>query len=350
MLKDFLNKEKVRKKEKQQQKILKRFNLDKGKNIEDIAVETSRIMDSVHIQYTFNSENFGEMLFEIEDVSGDMKYISFKPINDYVAEILTMNIQGDIKWSKIIEVSLHAGLDGYNIQPKQEFLPNFKLTKFSLKASTDHSLIVYDKSKDSLAKATPRKIARNPDRYYFVGYPQKLFNRYETIDSLKDFAFIPCSWFDYIPEQNLILYDITTDDPSYCFFHVNPGIFVVDTVIAYALHTEEAKKEALEKMTLSKNLISSESISSLTYGIDKNALFGLIVGSKSAKENGYEYQPKEFAYNISDMDQLRHLLMSDLAGKYTIFDFIQVDGEKMTIGQAMIYLTIKQNLQVPNKK
>jgi hypothetical protein len=339
-LKQRLELEKIKKKEREIRKIFKHANL-KDFNVDDFSKNVNNIP---YLQYALNLEMYNDMLFKIKYVNKDLSNLVFTVDKDYEVEILTINLNGQLRWSKIVEVSVHLNLDGYSIQLKDEYANNLKMKQTNFKVSSDHSLLVYDVSKQKIIKATPKKISRNLDNYYFIGYPKKLFNNYIEIEQYKDLAFIPCSWFEFKPEQKLTLYDISVDDSNYCYFHISPGIFVVDTAIVYTLHTEEAKKEALEKMSLSKNLISSENINNFTYGIDKNALFGLIVGSQTSQDLGYKYSPKEFKFNVNSIQELRELLATELAGKYTIFDYIYVDNKKLTIGQAFIALTIKEQL------
>lgn len=305
----------------------------------------SKVTQDTLITYQNQYDLYGDLLFKIKNVNKNYTNVTFIPDPDYVVEVFAMNEKGQTKWIPIVEFSMHVVQSGFEIVVKDEFKNKIKSASKSMIVSDDHSLVVYDTQKKTIRKATPRSVYRDRSMYYFVGYPVGMFEDCIRIQEYPDLAFIPVDWFEFRKTKDVVLYDVTTADAEYNLFRTALGLFVVDTAIVYAVHTEEAKKEAQEKMTLSKNLISSESISDFTYGIDKNALFGVIVGSQTAQELNLKYKPKEFKINVKSLDELKQKLKTELAGKYSIFDFVYVDGKKMTIGQAFISFAIQNALK-----
>jgi len=247
-LKQKLELEKIKKKEREIRKIFKHANL-KDFNVDNF---NENINNIPYLQYALNLEMYNDMLFKIKYVNKDLSNLVFAVDKDYEVEILTINLNGQLRWSKIVEVSVHLNLDGYNIQLKDEYANNLKMKQTNFKVSNDHSLLVYDVSKQKIIKATPKKISRNLDNYCFIGYPKKLFNNYIEIEQYEDLAFIPCSWFEFKPEQKLTLYDISVDDSNYCYFHISPYICCRYCNSVYTTYRRSKERSLRKNVTLKK--------------------------------------------------------------------------------------------------
>jgi len=271
--------------------------------------------------------------------------IKFVPNDRFELYTVCMNKQGDVQKQKIIEYSIHPNLDGFKIKLQngeyiKEQIRGYYLQTDQFIASNDHSLVVYDKQKQQIVEKTPKGLIRekDKDRYYFIIDSSLVTEKAELLN--EKLALIPVSAYSFEPVTNTTMYDITVENPEYKYFRITNGLFVVDTVVVHALHTKEAKQQALEKLTLSKQLLSPEEPNALTTTISKNAVFGLVVATLDPEEIGYK--PKQLNITFKDRKDLMRQL-ANLPNR-TIFDKI---GDK-TVGQLLVELTIKEVLSEPN--
>ncbi len=267
----------------------------------------------------------------------------YKPIEDAEVYIKTIDYNGNVKEQKITEYYIHFGLSGYKITYKEEsnyYKVNLKENKTFI-VSNDHSILVYNNKKQKIEKATPKKILRDIDNYNFLVEASLVQNCKLLNDNV---ALIPASAFTFEPVKDVTMYDFSVEDDNYCNFQIANGIYLVDTVVAHALHSEEAKKEAQEKMFLSKQLTSIENYDAMTATINKNAVFGLVYGSLDPKD--VKYKPKKLKIDMKNIKTKKELLqkLKENPG-WSPFDLI---GDK-TVAQWLIDLTIEESLP-KNKK
>ncbi|MGC9079936.1 MAG: hypothetical protein ACP5G1_04320, partial [Nanopusillaceae archaeon] len=231
-------------------------------------------------------------LFKLVNTKVDKKRkkintLIYKPISNAEVYIKTIDNAGNVKEQKVTEFYIHFGLSGFKITYNEEanfYKVNLRENK-SFIVSNDHSILVYNMRKNKIEKATPKKILRDINNFYFL-VESSLVQNCKLLNS--NVALIPASAFIYEEVNNVTMYDFSVEDDKYCNFQIANGLYLVDTVVAHALHSEEAKKEAREKMLLSKQLTGIESYDAMTATINKNAVFGLVYGSLDPKEVKYK--------------------------------------------------------------
>ncbi len=286
-------------------------------------------------------------IFKLHDIKVHTKTMKintliYKPVDNVEVYITAMDLNGNVKDQKIEYFYVHFGLNGYKITydtTTNYYKVDLRENK-SFIVSNDASLVVYNKRINKIIRLTPQLAIKNKEHLYFLVDASLVQNCELYNDRL---ALIPLTAFSFEKVKNVTMYDFSFADKEYTNFQIANGIFVVDTVVVHALHTEEAKKEAREKMFLSKVLTGLEHGDAITSSIGKNAVFGLIYGSLDPKL--VNYKPKKLKIDVSKVktkEQLLELLKQEK--EWCVYDYI---GNK-TVGQLLIELTINQVLQ--NKK
>lgn len=274
-----------------------------------------------------------------------IKGIRYKVNPEYDVYILTADNQGNIKENKVTELSMHFNLDGYEIDLKEEYENLAKHKNFKFYASDDHSLVTYNAKEKILVKLSPKliinNIKRNNSQLYLVGL-KNYFNDSDILIKINEkLVGIPISCFNFTKVKNMTMYDISVEDTTYSNFFLSNGICVVDTVIVYALHSEEAKKEVLEKMTPSSQFIDPYRNDAYIFGVDKNVVFGLVMGTKNPEEISYKPKTFKLTSKVESLDDFINLIRQKGA---SIYDYVIVNGEKMTIGQYIVNLAIEKGI------
>lgn len=275
-----------------------------------------------------------------------IKGIRYKVNPEYDVYILTADDKGNVKENKVVELSIHFNLNGYEIDLKDEYKHLAKHKRFKFYASEDHSLVVYNLDTKNIVKLSPKlivnSIKRGKPKLALIGL-KNYFNENENLIKINEKLIgIPADFFDYTCVKNMTMYDISVEDTKYSNFFLSNGICVVDTVIVYALHSEEAKKEALEKMAPSSQFIDPYRNDAYIFGADKNVVFGLVVGTKDPEEVSYKPKTFKLTSKIDNLDDFIDLIRQKGA---SIYDYVIVNNEKMTIGQYIVQLAIEKGLQ-----
>ncbi|MGC8735097.1 MAG: hypothetical protein ACP5RD_08780, partial [bacterium] len=166
----------------------------------------------------------------------------YKPIDDVEVYISTMDLKGDIKEQKIKYYYVHFGLNGYKITYKDEsnyYKVDLKENK-SFIVSNDASLVVYNKKTKNIIRIKPQLAIKNKENFFFLVEKALVQNCEIYNDRL---ALLPLTIFEFEKVKNVTMYDFSFDDKHYTNFQIANGIYIVDTVVAHALHSEEAKEE-----------------------------------------------------------------------------------------------------------
>ncbi|MEM0325370.1 MAG: hypothetical protein QXW35_05695, partial [Candidatus Aenigmatarchaeota archaeon] len=270
-----------------------------------------------------------------------IKGIRYKVNPEYDVYILTADDKGNVKENKVIELSIHFNLNGYEIDLKDECKSIAKHKYFKFYASEDHSLVVYNLDTKNIVKLSPKliinSIKRGRPKLALVGLKNYFNDSNELIKINEKLVGIPVEYFDFTYVKNMTMYDISVEDTKYSNFFLSNGICVVDTVIVYALHSEEAKKEALERMTPSSQFVDPYKNDAYIFGVDKNVVFGLVVGTKEPTEVSYKPKTFKLTSKIENLDDFINLIRQKGA---SIYDYVIIDNEKITIGQYIVQLAI----------
>ena len=84
----------------------------------------------------------------------------YKVIDQVEIESINKNT-GHISWKPITEFSEHENLEMYKIKSKKKQFKKFW-------ASSDHSLIIYDKIQDRIRECSPKELLENPDNKFLI--------------------------------------------------------------------------------------------------------------------------------------------------------------------------------------
>ncbi|MEM4558170.1 MAG: hypothetical protein QW251_05190 [Desulfurococcaceae archaeon] len=275
-----------------------------------------------------------------------IKGIRYKVNPEYDVYILTADDKGNVKENKVVELSIHFNLNGYEIDLKDEYKHIAKHKYFKFYASEDHSLVVYNLDTKAIVKLSPKlilnSIKRGKPKLALVGL-KNYFNDHDSLIKINEkLVGIPAEYFDFTYVKDMTMYDISVEDTKFSNFFLSNGICVVDTVIVYALHSEEAKKEALEKMTPSSQYIDPYRNDAYIFGADKNVVFGLVIGTKEPEEVSYKPKTFKLTSKIDDLNDFMNLIRQKGA---SIYDYVIVNNEKMTIGQYIVQLAIEKGIR-----
>lgn len=324
-------------------------------NVKNLASLYSELGLALETLFTANmnklfqlNEDDKELIFLTDELvvgKKRIKGIRYKVNPEYDVYILTADDKGNIKENKVIELSIHFNLNGYEIDLKDEYKHIAKHKNFRFYASEDHSLVAYNLNTETFIKLSPKliinSIKRGKPKLTLVG----LKNYFDNIDNLikinEKLVGIPVEYFDFVYVKDMTMYDISVEDTKYSNFFLSNGICVVDTVIVYALHSEEAKKEALEKMTPSSQFIDPYRNDAYIFGVDKNVVFGLVVGTKDPEEVSYKPKTFKLTSKIENLDDFINLIRQKGA---SIYDYVIINNEKLTIGQYIVQLAIEKGL------
>ncbi len=298
------------------------------------------------LMYAFTDLQDG--IFKLHDIKYNVKSqkintLIYKPIDDVEVYISTMDLKGNVKEQKIKYYYVHFGLNGYKLTYKEEtnyYKVDLKENKTFI-VSDDASLVVYNKKTNHIIRIKPQLALKNKEHLYFLVEKALVQNCEIYNDRL---ALLPLTAFEFEKVKNVTMYDFSFDDKHYTNFQIANGIYVVDTVVVHALHTEEAKEEARQKMFLAKTFSGLENIDALTTSLGKNVIFGLVYGSMDPKL--VNYKPKKLKIDISNVktkEQLLELLKQEK--EWCVYDYI---GDK-TIGQLLIELSVKKVLDKVKK-
>lgn len=308
--------------------------------INNLNIEKFNTLINSGLNKLYSLDENSNLLFQVKKTiisNNKIKGIIYTVNPDYDVYILTADKYGNVKENKILEYSIHFNLKGYEFD-----LTDYSIYKskadFKFNVSNDHSLLVYDIEDKRILKMKPENFVRNKKRYGLVALKSHFTDNIPQIND--KLVYIPQTYLKYKRVKDITMYDISVEDTNYDNFFLANGICVVDTVVVYALHTEEAKQEALEKMAPSKQFIDPSNHNSYIFDVDKNIVFGLVIGSHEAKDFELSYKAKTFKLK-TDVNNYNELLERLKGTNFTIFDYIILpNNEKYTIGQYLIKLAL----------
>lgn len=312
-------------------------NLSNNKDLLNILIQSG--LNKIY------NESDDSMIFKLHKTvisNNKLKGLVYKVNDKYDVYVLTANRNGEVKENKIIEYTVHFNLKGFKFNLKEEY-KDIYLSKadFEFIVSNDHSLLVYNIADKKIIKMKPEHIILNKKNYGLVALKNH-FKENSLPEISEKLVYIPINYLEYKRVKDMTMYDISVEDTEFDNFFLSNGVCVVDTVVVYALHSEEAKKEAIEKMAPSKQYVDPFKSEQFIFDVDKNIVFGLVYGTKDAKELGLSYKPKLFRLK-EDVKDYNELLAKLKNTGFSIYDYIQTkDGKKYTIGQYLVELAINK--------
>ena len=268
-------------------------------------------------------------LFTISDVKpGIVEYAPVQPI-----WIPAIDKNGNINLKRVESYSIHFNTKCYRISH-----PEFG----SFLATEDHSLLVYDETKDKVVKVSPKQLIklRNKEHLYFIK-GNKLDNL--IFDKECNKQLIPVSDVKIEEAGNHDTYDFTVSD--YQTFALANGLFVQDTMAVYMPLTIEAQREAKEKMFRKTRSIGT---GGLILELSQGMILGLYKLTKEDKPKAYlQFRPKTFEY-----DYLKKLLLEnpDLIYAPVVYDGKKVNRPiKTTLGRILVNEAIPKTIPFIDK-
>jgi len=318
----------------------------------------------------------------------DGKQIVYYAPNQELVDKITIEAidpsTGQVVEDEILFLTKHEPVDCYQVvfRPQHRILAKYEPLKpydpdlpptddNAILITDDHSLVLYDIEVDKLLIESPIRIA-NEQKYRVneicllqkvndVKLFELLFKTYEPLYRVyaqvqnkqlaqklleQHILLLPISMFAfvYVPEIKEA-YDLTTVKTK--TFSTANGLFVQDTVVVFSLHTEEAKKEAWEKMRFSQQLYSISKANDTIATLDKNMAYGWYYATMDPKQLGKKTQKhlnKGTVYK--DLEHLKADFRK--AGpEYTLHDLVTIEdpeGNQCTveIGKAMLLLAIRK--------
>lgn len=296
---------------------------------------------------------------------------------------------GQIVKDEILYLTKHENVNMYQMTIKDKYIhivrniPIFSAyttNEFEkqIYITDDHSLIVYDASADRLVYM-PFYKAIEPTMYFVQKLDTHVDTKtvYETlitalrkIDKDKkghvylsieqldqkplakklinqNCLLVPVNLFDFIYSPNIKeAYDFTTVRTK--TFSCANGLFVMDTIVVYSLHTEEAKKEAWEKMRFSRQLHAISNAESTIADLSKNIAQGWYYATLDPKQLGKKQKHLNKGKVYKTLEELREDFRK--AGpEYTVHDIVTIedtDGNlcDTEIGKAFLILAVKKVL------
>jgi len=319
-------------------------------------------------------------------ITKDGKTIEYYKINDTVfkniyIDAYDMNLNV-IKKDKILYFTKHYPLEMYQIRVKDDIAKRLSnidtLHKFlanrnsdikdGIFVSGDHSLIVYDTENNISYPISPKQIMLldktskenlfliqkiNDSRQLQETWKQvfqsneKKFITFERF-YLQQLVLLPIDWFEFVYREDVkIAYDFTTETTK--TFLTKDGLVLMDTVTVFSLHTEEAKREAWEKLRFSRQLYSVQKVNEYISDLGKDMIYGYWYASKQAKTKEKEsvktFNPSKVYKTLEEFkhDFYKHGSSYDITDLVVIED-IEGNTCKTTISEAFLILAIKKVL------
>lgn len=309
--------------------------------------------------------------------------IYYVPNYDLVDKITIKAIDlntGQVTDDEIVFLTKHTGIKMFKVKLKENTLykdePIFRMfitdeDEESLYVSDDHSLIVYDLQSDKLSYVShwqlTSKTKEHRNRYFLLQYIDGirieyfrrkykssfsgLFSLFEQKRLGKSLLYrnvlpIPAEHieFKYV-ESKTEAYDFTTARTK--TFSLSNGLFVMDTIVVFSLHTEEAKREAWEKMRFSQQLYTITNADSVIADLGKNPAYGWYYATVDAKVLGKKQQKHLNKGKVyKDLLELKEDFRK-AGDQYSLHDIVtieDVDGNicDVEIGKAFLVLAVKK--------
>lgn len=287
-----------------------------------------------------------------------------------------------IKRDKVLYFTKHYPLEMYQIRVKNDVVKRlsnidalhkfFANTNCDIKdgifISGDHSLIVYDVESNISYPVSPKQIMllnktskenlfliqRINDSRQLQETWKQVFqtskNKFITFERfyLQQLVLLPIDWFEFVYREDVkIAYDFTTETTK--TFLTKDGLVLMDTVTVFSLHTEEAKREAWEKLRFSKQLYSVQKVNEYISDLGKDMIYGYWYASKQTKikekETVKTFNPSKVYKTLEELKQdfYKHGSSYDITDLVVIED---IEGNicKTTISEALLTLAIKKIL------
>ncbi|MCK9439421.1 MAG: hypothetical protein WC188_04690 [Candidatus Caldatribacteriota bacterium] len=243
--------------------------------------EDKLLLNKIHI-----SEFDKYITVEFEGIvtrSDGTSFKNYKVLDEIYTKAINIET-GSIDLKQITHWSIHENLNMYKIERKKNsgYIHNIK----NLYISDNHSLVVFDRFNENILKLSPLEIIKDLNRYFLI----------RTHPNENKIEFIPCSLLNIEKEPTITTgYDFTVKD--YKTFISEHGIFLYDTAAIYALHDQNALKEAEEKAFL-KNTLKYDQNDNFLATIRHEALYAAFVLSKQ------EWNKDNIKFRIRNLAEL----------------------------------------------
>jgi len=285
-----------------------------------------------------------------------------------------------LKKDKVLWYTKHYPLEMYQVRLKDDIASRLRnintlrklmsepdcSEKEGVFVSADHSLVVYDANLNISYPTTPLSLinddSHNLKDLYFIHkianqkeldeiwkvvlhttkFKRPIFERFY----LQKLALLPITWFEFIKREDItVAYDFTTETTR--TFLTREGLVLMDTVTVFSLHTEEAKREAWEKLRFSKQLYAVQRVDDYIADLGKDMIYGFWYATKQAqtKDKAKTFNPNKVYKTLEELKQDFYKSGSS----YELTDFVtieDVEGRtcKTTIAEAFLILAIKKTL------
>jgi len=287
-----------------------------------------------------------------------------------------------IKKDKILYFTKHYPLEMYqicikddigkrlsNVDALHKFFANINSgIKDGIFVSWDHSIVVYDIENNISYPISPKQIMlldkTNKKSLFLIqkiGDSEQLQevwkqvfqtsrNKFITFERfyLQHLVLLPIEWFEFVYREDIkIAYDFTTETTK--TFLTKDGLVLMDTVTVFSLHTEEAKREAWEKLLFSRQLYSVQKVNEYISDLGKDMIYGYWYASKQAKTKEKEsiktFNPSKV---YKTLEELKHDFYKH-GSSYDTTDLVIIEDTegntcKTTISEAFLILAIKKVL------
>jgi len=277
-------------------------------------------------------------LFIYSHKKGNITYYTVNP--EYTVKVPAINpSNGSIDYKKVIGYTYHENLEMYYITSKY-FRPFW--------ASSDHSLIVFNKGKNKIEKVSPKTLVdtNNKSNYSLLKLKNQKFKQ-NQIGHFTD----NCEFIDL--DQVIIKYDpkVTTAGDftveDYYTFTVSDGVFVQDTIALYRPITKSTEEECEAKLFTIKNLLSPAN-TELQFKPKQAIVYGIYQLSKT--EKGRKLLEKVLGVEIKETltsKQLNKILSQIINdNNYEILDNIKEIGFTVTSNSCVTLSLL--DLEEPN--
>jgi len=304
---------------------------------------------------------------------------NFELVDRITIKAINLNT-GQVIDDEVVFLTKHTGIRMFKVSLRKDVTyrdePIFRMLtthedEESLYVSDDHSLIVYDALSDKLSYMAPwsltSKTKEHKNRYFllqhidgirFEYFRRKYRNVFDRLFSLfeqkgfgrlllqRNILPIPAEHIEFkYDESKTEAYDFTTARTK--TFSLSNGLFVMDTIVVFSLHTEEAKKEAWEKMRFSQQLYTITNADSVIADLGKNPAYGWYYATMDTKVLGKKQQKHLNKGKVyKDLLELKEDFRK-AGDQYSLHDIVtieDVDGNicDVEIGKAFLVLAVKK--------